>query len=60
MTGTWLAGVDGCPAGWIAALVRSGSVEVRVRIVERFAEIAAMPEAPADHAARTRGRNRVR
>ena len=21
MTGTWLAGVDGCPAGWIAALV---------------------------------------
>jgi len=43
----WLAGVDGCPAGWIVALVRSRGEEVRVRIVARFADIAAMPEAPA-------------
>jgi predicted RNase H-like nuclease len=47
MTEAWLAGVDGCPAGWIVALVRSCGEEVRVRTVKRFAEIAAMPEAPA-------------
>ncbi len=47
MNEAWLAGVDGCPAGWIVALVRARGEEVRVRIVARFADIAAMPEAPA-------------
>jgi predicted RNase H-like nuclease len=47
----WLAGVDGCRAGWVAAFVRPGSGEggdeARVRVVARFAEVAAAPEAPA-------------
>jgi predicted RNase H-like nuclease len=41
----WLAGVDGCPVGWIVALVRDDAV--RVRIVPRFADITGAPEAPA-------------
>ena len=44
---TWLAGVDGCRAGWIAAFVRPSEGEVRIRIVPRFADVLAAPEAPA-------------
>jgi predicted RNase H-like nuclease len=43
----WLAGVDGCPAGWIAAFVRPDGSEVRVCVVKRFADVLAAPEAPA-------------
>jgi predicted RNase H-like nuclease len=42
----WLAGIDGCPAGWIVALARADLREVRVRLVPRFTEVAAAPEAP--------------
>jgi predicted RNase H-like nuclease len=44
---TWLAGVDGCKAGWIAAFVRSNGSEARVRIVSRFTEVLSAPEAAA-------------
>src|SRR5262245_22087253 len=43
----WLAGVDGCRSGWIAAFVRPDLRDVRVRIVARFADVPAAPEAPA-------------
>jgi predicted RNase H-like nuclease len=43
----WLAGVDGCPGGWIAAFVRPDGGEARVRIVPRFPDVIAAPEAPA-------------
>lgn len=43
----WLAGLDGCRAGWIAAFVRPATDEVRVRTVERFADVVTAPEAPA-------------
>ena len=43
----WLAGVDGCTGGWIAAFVRPDSGEVQVRIVPRFADVLAAPEKPA-------------
>jgi predicted RNase H-like nuclease len=43
----WLAGADGCPAGWMTALVRPCGGEVRTRIVPHFAAIAEAPEAPA-------------
>ena len=43
----WLAGIDGCPAGWLIALVRPSGGEAQVRIVPRFAEILTAPEAPA-------------
>jgi predicted RNase H-like nuclease len=46
MNDGWLAGVDGCPVGWIAAFVRPAGEEVRVRIVPRFADVANAPEAP--------------
>src|SRR5262245_5963387 len=36
---TWLAGVDGCPAGWVVALVRAAGEEVRVDVVPRFADV---------------------
>jgi predicted RNase H-like nuclease len=42
---TWLAGVDGCKGGWIAAFVRPDSDETRVRIVSRFIEVLSAPEA---------------
>src|SRR5437899_2853862 len=45
---TWFAGVDGCRAGWLLALARPGDGgEVRLRVVPRFAEVIAAPEAPA-------------
>jgi predicted RNase H-like nuclease len=43
----WLAGVDGCPAGWMVAFVRPAGGEVRTRIVPQFAAVAAAAEAPA-------------
>lgn len=43
----WLAGVDGCPAGWIVAFVRADLQEARVRLVTRFIDVPAAPEAPA-------------
>jgi predicted RNase H-like nuclease len=43
----WLAGADGCPAGWMVAFVRPAGGEVRTRIVPQFAAVAAAPEAPA-------------
>jgi predicted RNase H-like nuclease len=43
----WLAGVDGCRSGWIAAFVRPTGEATRVRIVPRFADVLAAPEAPA-------------
>jgi predicted RNase H-like nuclease len=43
----WLAGVDGCRTGWIAAFVRPVGGEVRVKIVRRFADVLDAPEAPA-------------
>jgi predicted RNase H-like nuclease len=44
---TWLAGADGCRAGWMTAFVRPAGGEVRTRIVPHFAAIADAPEAPA-------------
>ncbi len=43
----WLAGVDGCPAGWLAAFVKPQGNETRVRVAARFADVLAAPEAPA-------------
>jgi predicted RNase H-like nuclease len=47
MSDVWLAGLDGCPAGWIAAFLRPDGGEARVRVVPRFLDIASAPEAPA-------------
>jgi predicted RNase H-like nuclease len=43
----WLAGVDGCRSGWVAAFVRPAGEETRVRIVPRFADVLTAPESPA-------------
>lgn len=43
----WLAGLDGCRAGWIAAFVRPVGDEVRVRTVSRFTDVLTAAEAPA-------------
>jgi len=43
----WLAGVDGCPSGWVVAFVQADRPEVRVRVVPRFADVLAAPETPA-------------
>jgi predicted RNase H-like nuclease len=42
----WLAGADGCHAGWLAAFVRAAGGEVRVTVLPRFADVLAAPEAP--------------
>ena len=45
---TWVAGVDGCRAGWIVVLwARDGKVAPQVRIIETFAGVLALPEKPA-------------
>lgn len=43
----WLAGADGCPAGWAVAFVRPHGDEARVRIIPAFADIVTAPEQPA-------------
>jgi predicted RNase H-like nuclease len=43
----WLAGVDGCPAGWMVAFVHAAGDEVRLRVVPQFAAIATASETPA-------------
>ena len=43
----WLAGADGCPAGWMTAFVHADGGEVRTRVVPHFAAIADAAEAPA-------------
>jgi threonine dehydratase len=47
MADTWLAGVDGCPAGWMVAFVRPSGDEARVRVVARFMDVIAAHEAPS-------------
>lgn len=46
-TNIWLAGVDGCPGGWLAVFMRPAGDEVRVRVATHFADIADAPERPA-------------
>ncbi len=38
---TWLAGVDGCRAGWVMALVRPKGPEAVIGVVPRFADVLA-------------------
>jgi predicted RNase H-like nuclease len=42
----WLAGVDGCAGGWIAAFVHPEGGEVSVRIVPRFTDVLSAPKRP--------------
>src|SRR5262245_54954503 len=44
---TWVAGVDGHRAGCTVAPMRPGDSEVCLRVVARFAEVIAAPEAPS-------------
>jgi predicted RNase H-like nuclease len=47
----WVAGVDGCPAGWMVVFARvnegEGSGELRLCVLPRFADILCADEAPA-------------
>ncbi|MFN3658352.1 MAG: DUF429 domain-containing protein [Pseudolabrys sp.] len=43
----WLAGVDGCPGGWIAAFVEPAGGEVAVGVFARFPDVAAAAQRPA-------------
>ena len=47
LSAPWLAGVDGCRSGWVAAFVQAAGDEARIRVVPRFADVLAAPEAPA-------------
>jgi predicted RNase H-like nuclease len=42
----WLAGVDGCAAGWAVAFIRPERGEARLRIVPRFTDVLSSPEQP--------------
>ena len=42
--GGWLAGVDGCPTGWVVAFVRPAGGEARVRVVSHFTGVLAAPD----------------
>jgi predicted RNase H-like nuclease len=43
---TWLAGIDGCAGGWLAAFVRPKGDEVQLRMMPRFAEVLSAKDAP--------------
>ena len=44
---TWLAGVDGCPGGWIVAYGRTNGAVEPPRVVANFPDIVFSPEHPA-------------
>jgi predicted RNase H-like nuclease len=44
---TWLAGVDGCPGGWIAAFVRPCGGEAVIALFAQFADVLAAEWRPA-------------
>ena len=44
---TWVAGVDGCPGGWLVAFMRVAAGVVRLRIVPQFADVLAAAESAA-------------
>jgi predicted RNase H-like nuclease len=44
---TWLAGVDGCPDGWIVAFVRSWGGDVVLGMFPRFADALGAAQHPA-------------
>jgi predicted RNase H-like nuclease len=46
MTPQWVAGVDGCRAGWVVAFAGANHDDIRVRVVAHFADIFAAPEQP--------------
>lgn len=46
MAESWLAGVDGCPAGWMAVFVRPAGDEARLRVVPHFEDVIKADEAP--------------
>lgn len=48
MSGTdWVAGVDGCPGGWLVVVQTSDQPSLaRAQIVPRFADVLVLPEAP--------------
>jgi predicted RNase H-like nuclease len=43
----WLAGVDGCPGGWIAAFVRPSGDDGTLALFARFADVLAVAQRPA-------------
>jgi predicted RNase H-like nuclease len=43
----WLAGVDGCAGGWLAAFLRQDGRAAHVRMAAHFADIVAAPEVPS-------------
>ena len=43
----WIAGVDGCPGGWLVVLRRlDDPASAKALIVSRFSDVLALPEAP--------------
>jgi predicted RNase H-like nuclease len=46
-TDFWVAGVDGCPGGWIAAFVRPTGNDFVVAVYPNFADVLVAPQAPA-------------
>jgi len=42
----WLAGVDGCKGGWIAAMIGTDGREGHFRLLPHFADLLAGPDAP--------------
>jgi predicted RNase H-like nuclease len=47
VSGTWVAGADGCPAGWVVVLrEQSGECPPTTRIVASFSDLLILPETP--------------
>lgn len=42
----WLAGVDGCKAGWIVAFVEPDGSKAKISLFNRFKDVIAAPEQP--------------
>jgi predicted RNase H-like nuclease len=43
----WVAGVDGCPGGWLVALLQVRSGSCALELCETFAEVLSLSEIPA-------------
>jgi predicted RNase H-like nuclease len=43
---TWVAGVDGCPAGWIVIIAETDLARVRYKVVDHISAVAGLSEDP--------------
>ena len=43
----WVAGVDGCPAGWAVVMKQVGAGVIKHAILSKIGDVSSLPEKPS-------------